>query len=452
MPIENLCNQYLNAYKTIQNYKTNTTKENILAGFCVLTYLTLLAPLAILTISAMASLYGRVTKKIELSPTDHKVNKAVENLLWIKFKANVLGQAEAQFQLAECYSKDKEIFHKEKIAAKLFFEAAKKGHAGAQVKWGECLEFGKGTTKNVKEAVEWYKKASDQGNSIGQFIVANCLSRGLEMKKDPVDAIELYKKSADQGNREAMFTLGQCYENGNGVDKDKKLSFEWYKKAAEKGHVEAQHRVGRCFMFGNGVDINFKAASEWLKKAAVQGQVNAILDYLGWCRVSDKEAFELYKKGALLGHAGCQNKLGELLFAKNEKAAAIKWFRKSAEQNNSDAQMRLGNCLYKGDGIDENRNAAEEWYKKSADNGNTNAMFKLGELNDDEGFNVTSFSWYKKAAENGHTEAQCVVGYRLDNGIGVAKDPAEALEWYKKSARRGNENAIAKLKQLGISI
>jgi TPR repeat protein len=52
MSVENLCNQYLNAYKTIQNYKTNSAKDNVLAGFCVLTYFTLLAPLAVLTISA----------------------------------------------------------------------------------------------------------------------------------------------------------------------------------------------------------------------------------------------------------------------------------------------------------------------------------------------------------------------------------------------------------------
>ena len=51
------------------------------------------------------------------------------------------------------------------------------------------------------------------------------------------------------------------------------------------------------------------------------------------------------------------------------------------------------------------------------------------------------FKWYRKAAEQGHAEAQCILGDCYQQGIGVKKDPVEAVKWYRKAADQGNADA-----------
>ena len=40
-----------------------------------------------------------------------------------------------------------------------------------------------------------------------------------------------------------------------------------------------------------------------------------------------------------------------------------------------------------------------------------------------------------------HASGQCVLGWRLANGAGVAKDEVEAVKWYRKAAEKGNAEA-----------
>ena len=51
-------------------------------------------------------------------------------------------------------------------------------------------------------------------------------------------------------------------------------------------------------------------------------------------------------------------------------------------------------------------------------------------------------SWYKKSAEVGHKEALCSWGICLWRGIGVAPDPAAAMELFRQSAHKGCCDAL----------
>jgi TPR repeat protein len=42
--------------------------------------------------------------------------------------------------------------------------AAEKGNAQAQFNIGNCYYFGMGIAKNKKEALKWWQKAAEQGN------------------------------------------------------------------------------------------------------------------------------------------------------------------------------------------------------------------------------------------------------------------------------------------------
>ena len=64
---------------------------------------------------------------------------------------------------------------------------------------------------------------------------------------------------------------------------------------------------------------------------------------------------------------------------KNYKEA-VSWFRKSAEQGNSSAQMNLGHMYENAKGISQDYGKAIEWYKKATEQGSESAKEKLEAL------------------------------------------------------------------------
>ena len=56
-----------------------------------------------------------------------------------------------------------------------------------------------------------------------------------------------------------------------------------------------------------------------------------------------------------------------MLFYINLVEAAT-WFRKAAEQGNTDSQFYLGYCYYRGEGVIENKTEAIEWFRRAIKN------------------------------------------------------------------------------------
>ena len=63
---------------------------------------------------------------------------------------------------------------------------------------------------------------------------------------------------------------------------------------------------------------------------------------------------------------------------KKDEAKAFEWYKKSAEQGNSDAQLNLGNCYMNGRGVEKDEVKAFEWYQKAAEKRNSYAQCNLG--------------------------------------------------------------------------
>jgi TPR repeat protein len=63
----------------------------------------------------------------------------------------------------------------------------------------------------------------------------------------------------------------------------------------------------------------------------------------------------------------------------------------------------------------------------------------------DAGAHKKALSLFLKAASTGEIHALNSVGYFLDHGIGVKKNPAAAREWYRKAARAGDVAGCANL-------
>ena len=107
-----------------------------------------------------------------------------------------------------------------------------------------------------------------------------------------------------------------------------------------------------------------------------------------------------------------------------------------AEQDDADAQYRLGFKYYMGKGDGQDYFKALEWYLKAANQGNVKAQNNLGELyNKGKGVEQDSakaFEWYLKAAEQGDAKGQFNAGALYHKGEGIEQSDSKAIEWYLK--------------------
>lgn len=157
-----------------------------------------------------------------------------------------------------------------------------------------------------------------------------------------------------------------------------------------------------------------------------------------------------YKAKAKKGDAEAQVKLGDCYFNGNggvEKdfSEALKWYRKAAKQNNAEAQTNIGYCYAGGHGVEKSLEEAFKWYQMAAEQGHAVAQFNVGMYyyygkGIPQNF-TESFKWYRKAAEQGIAEAQNSLGVQYHNGEGVTKNYTEAARWFSESAKQGNEYA-----------
>ena len=135
-----------------------------------------------------------------------------------------------------------------------------------------------------------------------------------------------------------------------------------------------------------------------------------------------------------------------------EPLKALEWYRKSAEQGNSDGQYYLAEMyISRAEGIPYNREQAIYWYTKSAEQGDANAQVNLGVLlyrHGSEEEQRRAVDWYRKAAEEGVAMAQFNLGNALLQGKGVKKDEQQAAIWMRKAAEQGLSAAQVQLGEI----
>ena len=100
---------------------------------------------------------------------------------------------------------------------------------------------------------------------------------------------------------------------------------------------------------------------------------------------------------------------------------------------------------YNAEGVPENRAEAVKWWHKAAEQGFAVTQFNLGWMYD-EGRGVPqnyaeAVKWYRKAAEQGHAIAQFSLGIMYAKGEGVPKDYVKTHMWWSLAKAQGHEKA-----------
>ena len=123
-------------------------------------------------------------------------------------------------------------------------------------------------------------------------------------------------------------------------------------------------------------------------------------------------------------------------------AAAMKWYRKAAEQGNASAQVSLGAMYLNGQGMPQDYAAAMKWVRKAANQGEALAQYDLGVLYS-RGLGVTrdyvqAHMWFKLAAARGQIDAG-----KWRDSLAKLMTPAQiaeaqklAREWNRKGSKK----------------
>ena len=137
-----------------------------------------------------------------------------------------------------------------------------------------------------------------------------------------------------------------------------------------------------------------------------------------------------------------------------DKAQALEWYTKAADQGCAEAQYNLGSMYKNGRGVKQDNVKALAWYTKAANQGCAEAQFDLGIMyKNGEGViknHPEALAWYTKAAEQGHAKAQFMLCTLYCEGNGcVSRDASKAVGWYCEYVKvnKGEEPSPSKLLQ-----
>ncbi|KAH0788813.1 sel1 repeat family protein [Histomonas meleagridis] len=210
---------------------------------------------------------------------------------------------------------------------------------------------------------------------------------------------------------------------------------------------------------------------EELKILASQGNGKAML----FCAFQYESQFDYenanlyYKMGAESGFADAQFfhafRLENGINVEKDIFEANKYYKLSADQGNKDAQMHYAMNLQEGCGVPQDEEAAKMYLAMAkdpntkipkpseqlpadfgsqlllAEQGNANAMLLVAFHYEQENDFVKSAEYFKKSADAGNPDAQFCYSLKLENGIGVTQDQAEASRYLQMSIQNGNEEA-----------
>lgn len=278
---------------------------------------------------------------------------------------------------------------------------------------------GDGVEQDKGKALFYLDVAVNNGNVEALMEKGKIYDRGLlSKKKEPWKAFQYYEKAGMNGNADGALWVAGYYDKMC----HRERAMTWYGLAAKLGNAEAQ-RIYGVALFVNRYDMDIEEA------------VKIGVD------LEDRNSLEWLKRSADQGDAPAQLHLGIAIAFRDsqEYGDSVEWMVKSAGNGNPEAMFFLGGCAFAAGGlcgVEHDEEAAMKWLRMAADAGLTCAEQRLGmylSMADDEESRKEAAELTKKAAKKKYANAMIQLARFYEEGIGVRKNKATAIEWYEKA-------------------
>ena len=173
------------------------------------------------------------------------------------------------------------------------------------------------------------------------------------------------------------------------------------------------------------------------------------------------EAVKWYRRSADQGLSGAQVNLGLLydlgLGVEQDPVRSAHWFILAAAQDDPDGEFDLGICYLHGSGIQQDWEAAIKWFTKALSHGDDEGRsangialaFEHRPHQDKNKDYAEAFRWYLQGAQMGFGESQYNVCRFAAQGLGGANtDYQQAMKWCSQLAESGDDHSA--LGQFGM--
>ncbi|MEZ5583496.1 MAG: SEL1-like repeat protein [Candidatus Competibacteraceae bacterium] len=309
-------------------------------------------------------------------------------------------QAHAKYKLADLLLDGEGVPANPQRAAQLLIEAVRFQVSGAAAMLGELYAAGLGVEQDYPKAAAYFRTAAAANDPDAALALARLYGEGLVAAPSPNAAEEM----AQFAQLMLMTRLGQ-------------------------GDCSALHRIGMLYLNGEHVSRDENVAARWLAAAVQAGEEHALLVLAN-----------LYRRGV-----GIEGSLGA--------TRAIELWRTAAQRGSSQAMYELGRALLLGDGIAADRAQAEHWLAESGEHGHGQAMELLAHVYRGDYGEPRDLSryvhWLERAAQLRPIRRGVVsdLAEAYEQGLGVERDDARALELYRQAAEAGGRTALVALAQ-----
>lgn len=309
-------------------------------------------------------------------------------------------------------------------------------------------------------------------------IMGKCYLRGIfGSPRDVEAAVDSFGRSVACRNPAGMFELARCFELGIGVDRDPENACMLYRASYKLGYAKSLHRYALLLIKGSQyVPRNILDGYYILRQATLAKERIYISPYYdlamlyrsGICDIfNDRHyAFKIFTIGANKGCRHCQFKLGEEWQAGEvvvrDLEKAFSWYRVSAQNNLSDAQLKVARFLYGVENV--NRNMVGALAEGQIDLQSLSRAVKRHGMTELElavqkkhlldfhiiygaGFDrlKEGYSMALRSAKSGNMEAMLLVAEALEKGFGVKRSILESLWWYKIAETLGADDVREKM-------
>lgn len=257
-----------------------------------------------------------------------------------------------QNQFSDVRKEEDRKLSNEEYAVKCLKSAANQDQADAKLYLGFCYKNGLVVEKNQQEALKLINEATEKADNLRPRSQYDLAKDYYYANKNYAEAAKLFKAAAKRGDWDAMGKLGVCYLKGEGVEQNYTEAVKLLKYAEDKFVREAESYLGMCYIEGLGVEKDKDKAVKLLERAAYGDEPMAL------CLM------------------GMTYKTGSWGKVKDLKEAA-RLFEKAAKKDFAEGQFQLGQCYYKGEGVECSISKAKELYIKAAKQGHEEAQAEL---------------------------------------------------------------------------
>ena len=354
------------------------------------------------------------------------------------------GDAAAQVELGSNYESGSGGVRRDLSRAAHYFQmAADQGNPEGCVSYARLLQEGRGVSRNFQAAERYLKIAADAG-----FAPANRALGELHVKdRDSRVCIQYFRAAAEAGDHEAQFRLAGILEKDPRAGKGRfQEATRLYREAADGGHAGAQAAYGVLLEHGKGTGRNVRGAIRYYRMSADQGHGQGLFQLArmhenGYGMPQNLEqAITLYERAVEAGYQQASLHLAQLLAENGREEEAIEMMRKAADKRNPTAMLQVGRMLEKRE-----PETAARYIKGAADMGNLDAQVRYGQMlcsgigmqrNDAEAVRV-----FRAAASKGSADAMFILSSMIKLGRGCDKNEKEAYKMLEMAAKNGQQEA-----------